>query len=221
MLRRTSRCRRGTRFLMIKSSLSPSGLSTIEFYDTHAKEYCESTVHLDLRGVYERFLGELGPGAHILDAGCGSGRDTKAFLDKDYCVTAIDASPEVARLARTFTGQPCGVLRFQDMEFREEFDGIWACASLLHVPRDEMPDVMSRFIQALKPAGILYLSLKEGDGERIAADGRFFSNYSTSSFRGLLVTFPVLREVAFWKTEEIRSPGQRQPWLNFLLKKVK
>src|SRR5579864_7110164 len=90
--------------------------STIEFYDRHAKAYCQSTVHLDLRSVYERFLGELDPGAHILDAGCGSGRDTKAFSGRDYCVTAIDASPEIARLARTFTGQPCEVLRFQEME---------------------------------------------------------------------------------------------------------
>ena len=199
----------------------PSCSSTIEFYDTHAKEYFESTVHLDLHGIYERFLGELGPGAHILDAGCGSGRDTKAFSERDYCVTAIDASPEIARLARTFTSQPCGVLRFQDMEFREEFDGIWACASLLHIRKDEMPEVMPRLIQALKPAGILYLSLKEGEGERIADDGRFFRNYSMGSFRDLLEMFPVLGEIAFWKTVEIRSPGQRQPWLNFLLRKVK
>lgn len=206
---------------MIKSTLSPSCLSTIEFYSTHAKDYCESTVHLDLHGVYQRFLGELAPGAHILDAGCGSGRDTKAFSDRDYCVTPIDASPEITRLARTFTRQPCRVLRFQDMEFLEEFDGIWACGSLLHVPKDEMPDVMPRFIEALKPAGILYLSLKEGEGEHIADDGRFFSNYSTSSFRELLATFPVLREIALWKTEEIRSTSHRQPWLNFLLKKVK
>jgi ubiquinone/menaquinone biosynthesis C-methylase UbiE len=77
----TSGCRWGATILMIKSILSPSCLRTIEFYDTHAKEYCESTVHLDLHGLYERFLGELGPGAHILDAGCGSGRDTKAFSD--------------------------------------------------------------------------------------------------------------------------------------------
>lgn len=199
----------------------PSSSSTIGFYDTHAKAYCQSTVHLDLHDIYERFLAELRPGAHILDAGCGSGRDTKAFSEREYCVTAIDASPELARLARTFTGQPCGVLRFQDMEFREEFDGIWACASLLHIPKDEMPEVMPRFIQALKPVGILYLSLKEGDGERIADDGRFFSNYRASSFRELLATFPVLREVAFWKTVEIRSPNERQPWLNFLLRKVK
>ena len=84
-----------------------------------------------------------------------------------------------------------------------------------------MPDVMSRFIEALKPTGILYLSLKEGEGEGIADDGRFFSNYSTSSFRELLAMLPVLREIAFWNTEEIRSTSHRQPWLNFLLKKMK
>ena len=178
-------------------------------------------MQLDLHGFYEYFLEELDPGAHILDAGCGSGRDTKAFLDRGYCVTAIDASPEIARWARAFTGQPCRVLRFQEMEFREEFDGIWACASLVHVSKGEMADVMPRFIRALKPGGILCLSIKEGDGERIADDGRFFSDYSASSFRELLAMFPGLSEAGFWRSEEVRSSMCCQPWLNFLLKKVK
>lgn len=199
--------------------MKSSCLSTMDFYDTHAQEYSESTIHLDLHKLYEPFLKELGPGAHILDAGCGSGRDTKVFLDRGYRVTAIDASPELARLATIFTGHRCEALFFQEMKFQEDFDGIWACASLLHVPKREMGDVMLRFIQALKPGGIFYVSLKEGEGERIAEDGRFFSYYNAESFRELLAQFPVLREIAFWKTKEIRSRRHREPWQNFLLKK--
>lgn len=196
-------------------------LSTMEFYDTHAREYSESTIHVDLRDLYDRFLTELSPGAHILDAGCGSGRDTKAFLSRGFRVTSIDASPQLAALASAFTGIACEILRFQQMEFKQEFDGIWACASILHVPAPEIDDVMCRFTRALKPAGILYVSLKEGEGERTAEDGRFFSYYTADSFRKLLTRFPALQEVAFWKTEERRSSTHCESWLSFLLRKVK
>lgn len=191
----------------------------MEFYDTHAREYSESTLNVDLRDLHNRFLTELSPGAHILDAGCGSGRDTKAFLSKGFRVTSIDASSKLAALASAFTGIRCEILRFQEMGFKEEFDGIWACASILHVPRTEIGDVMCRFIRALKPAGTLYVSLKEGDGERMAEDGRFFSYYTADSFRQLLTRFPALQEVAFWKTEERRSNTHCESWLSFLLRK--
>jgi SAM-dependent methyltransferase len=193
---------------------------TLAFYEKHAREYWESTVRRDLHQLYQPFLKQLLSGAHILDAGCGSGRDTKAFLERGYRVTAIDASPEMARLATAFTGQPCNILSFQQMEFREEFDGIWACASILHVPKCEMFDVMRRFIRALKVGGHLYISLKEGEGERLAEDGRFYNYYTEDSFREVLGNFPTLCEVSFWKTEETRPGKTVIPWLNYLLQKV-
>ena len=200
----------------VSSELS---LGTLNYYDAHALEYCESTRHLDLHEVYDRFLKELASGAHILDAGCGSGRDTKIFLNRSYRVTAIEASTELARLASAFTNHRSEILLFQNMEFHEEFDGIWACASLLHVPKIEMKDVLERFVKALKPGGVFYISLKEGEGERVAPDGRFFNDYSARSFRELFADFPQLHELVFWKTEETRSQNHRQPWLNFILKK--
>src|SRR5579864_8513390 len=101
---------------------SASPTSTLDYYDAHALEYFESTAGLDLHELYEPFLRELPPRAHILDAGCGSGRDTKAFLDRGYRVTSIDGSPALAHLATKFTGQFCTVLPFQEMQFQEEFD---------------------------------------------------------------------------------------------------
>lgn len=189
------------------------------FYEKHSQEYYKSTVDVDVRELYEPFLRELPSAGRILDAGCGSGRDTKAFLERGYRVLAIDASPQMAQLATALTGQRCAVLRFQEMEFYEEFDGIWACASLLHVPKSQMPDVMRRFTQALKPGGVFYLSLKEGEEEQVAEDGRFFNYYTVESFRRLLANFPALGELARWKTEETRSHRHRSLWLNFLLKK--
>ena len=194
---------------------------TLAFHEKHAQEYCDSTARLDLHELYKPFLKALPPGAHILDAGCGSGRDTKAFLERGYRVTAIDASPEMARLATDFIGQRCEIRSFQEMDFREEFDGIWACASLLHVPKCEMPDVTGNFIRALKVGGIFYISLKEGEGERIEADGRLFNYCTDGSFRKLLANFHALREIAYWKTKENRPCHHADSWLNFLLEKVR
>jgi SAM-dependent methyltransferase len=205
--------------MTVKPSSNPS-LATVGYYDTHAQEYCEWTSQLDLNEVYERFLKELAPGAHILDAGCGSGRDTKVFLARGYRVTAIEASTELARLATAFTHHPCEILFFQDMVFQDEFDGIWACASLLHIPKSDVEDVVARFVRALKSGGISYISLKEGDGERVAEDGRFFSDYTAESFRKVVAQFRQLYELEFWKTEDVGSHAHRQPWLNFLIRKI-
>lgn len=194
--------------------------TTLAFYAKNAREYSESTSSHDMHEIYKPFLRELAAGAHILDAGCGSGRDTKAFLERGYLVTAIDASPEMVKLATALSGQPCQVLPFQRMEFHEEYDGIWACASILHVPKHEMLDVMRRFITALKVDGTFYISLKEGKGERIAEDGRFFSFYTEDSFGEVLKNFPILSKIRFWKTKETRSRRHAAPWLNYLLRKV-
>jgi hypothetical protein len=105
------------------------------------------------------------------------------------------------------------------MQFREGFDGIWASASLLHIPKHDMYDVIPRFIRALKPGGIFYLSLKEGEEEGMADDGRFFCDYTRESLQEVFENFPSLHELAFWRTEEIQNGG-RQPWLNLLFRKT-
>ena len=201
-------------------AVKSSSVTQVDFYDRHADEYCRSTVALDMSNVYERFLNELAPGAHILDAGCGSGRDTNAFLERGYFVTAFNGSPQMAQFASLHTGQKCRVLRFQEMEFRQEFEGVWACASLLHVPKSEMEDVLRRLVRALKPDGIVYFSFIEGEGERVSSDGRLYNSYTAESLRGLLGGISAVQELACWKSDEIRSPAQRAPWLNFLFKKA-
>lgn len=178
---------------------------TTRYYSERAAQYAESTVGADPTSEYSQFISRLLPEGRVLDAGCGSGRDTKYFTSQGYNVTAIDASAALARIAERYSGHKCEVLRFQDMTFQEEFDGIWACASLLHVPKSEIHDVLRRFIRALKPGGIFYISLKEGEGERIADDGRFFSDYTQQTFRLLLAEFPALQEVCSWKTPDLRA----------------
>src|SRR5262245_44821759 len=115
------------------SPTRPSDL-TVVYYDAHAAEYARDTLGVQVAPLYEPFLTLVPPGGHVLDVGCGSGRDALAFLGRGFRVTAIDASGEMARLASVQTGQAVAVLRVQELSYEEEFDGIWACASLLHVP---------------------------------------------------------------------------------------
>lgn len=191
---------------------------TLAFYKVHALKFCTATAKIDLNDFYAPFLKELPKGASILDAGCGSGRDTKAFLNRGYRVTAIDLSPDLASIAAKFTGQPCEVLSFQEMNFRNEFDGIWAFASLLHVPRTEMLMVLRRVASAMKPRGVFCVSLKEGCGERFVEDGRFFSYFNAKEFSNFLTfedRFQIVRE---WKSDGRNSSGKTCRWINFLAK---
>jgi 2-polyprenyl-3-methyl-5-hydroxy-6-metoxy-1,4-benzoquinol methylase len=196
-----------------------SAVGTLSFYNSHASEYFASTVHLKMDELYQPFLDLIPAGGHILDAGAGSGRDTKSFLNKGYRVTAVEPASALADLADKFTGQQPIRLAFCDMQFNKEFDGIWSCASLLHIPKTDIVEVLDRFTRALKPKGVIYLSLKEGKGESTAEDGRFFAYYSIPSFQNILAKLPQLTELRSWRSLETRSRSHDMPWINFLLQK--
>ena len=193
---------------------------TVEYYNNKAQEFFESTVNVDMSEHYRVFLNFLPPGGKILDAGCGSGRDSLYFINQGFQVIAIDASPALASLSSKLIGQPVAVLRFQDMNFEKEFDGIWSCASLLHVPRSEMNDVLSRLTRALKPKGVLYASFKYGDGER-KDNGRFFNDYNEQSFQCLLHEHPDLQLFSSWISGDVRPERAGEKWLNVLVRRVR
>ncbi len=200
--------------------MNQSDAASVDYYELHADEYASLTIGIDMSSVYERFFKDLPPCAHIADAGCGSGRDTKVFLQRNYRVTAFDGSPEMARIASINTGQRCGVVRFQEIQFDHEFDAIWACASLLHVPKHEIVCVLRRMTKALKPAGIIYASFIEGEGERVGADGRLYNSYTESSFKTLLQEIGGISQVSCWKSDQNAVPVNRAPWLNFIVRTV-
>ena len=189
---------------------------TTRYYSENAPVFFADTVAVAMDPLYARFLPHLPPGGHILDAGCGSGRDTLAFLERGYQVTAFDASPSLASLAERHTGQPVRVLRLQDMEWSQTFDGIWACASLLHVPAAELPEVMGRLAGALRPGGVLYASFKYGHGER-ERQGRRFTDLDVAGLRALLAQVPGLTEPETWISQDLRPGRAAERWLNTLL----
>ncbi len=187
---------------------------TIKYYNEHAREFCESTANADMSSCRDRFAAYLPTGAHILDAGCGSGRDSKAFLEQGFCVTSIDASGEVCAEAEKLIHQQVLCMRFEDLQFEDEFDGIWACASLLHVSREDMGDILGCLKKALKKNGILYASFKYGDKERVE-NGRFFNDYNEASLRTLMDNSEFkIRELFI--TEDVREERSGEKWINVI-----
>lgn len=155
------------------------------YYRQNAQRFFTDTVSLDMSALYQPFIACLPPGARILDAGCGSGRDAKAFSEMGFTVEAFDASAELVALARQFSGKPVERMRFQDVAAVEKYDGIWCCASLLHVSEAELPEVMTKLAIALKPGGVWYLSFKYGRGER-EKDGRRFTDLDAAGLQKLV-----------------------------------
>jgi len=188
---------------------------TVRFYDEHAGEHAERTVAVDMSAIYTPFLELLPAGGMILDAGCGSGRDSKFFAEKGYKVTAIDASAAYAKEASKRTGVSVRVMRFQDLDYGAQFDGIWACASLLHVPRGQLVEVLNRFARALKPHGVFYVSVKEGTDERFDKENRYFNDMNEATFREQVEGTRSLRVRRTWLTGN-RGAGT-QTWLNAIL----
>lgn len=190
---------------------------TLNYYQNNAQTFFDGTVNVDMSALYETFTCHLPLGAKVLDAGCGSGRDAKAFHEMGYQVEAFDASSEMVALAIQHSGLSVQQMTFADVDAKEKYDGIWCCASLLHVPAQELPTVMQNLTTALKPDGIWYVSFKYGDGER-EKDGRKFTDMNEASFQALLETTPEVEIESLWTTQDKR-PERDEIWLNALLRK--
>lgn len=190
---------------------------TLKYYQDNAQTFFDGTVNVDMSSLYEAFTQHLAPGARVLDAGCGSGRDAKAFQEMGYQVEAFDASPAMVELAQEHTGLPVKVMTFADVDWKEKFDGIWCCASLLHVPAVELPGVMRRLADALKPGGVWYVSFKYGDGER-EVDGRRFTDMDEVKLQTFMSAISRIAIVSLVSTYDKR-PQRNEIWLNGIIKK--
>lgn len=202
---------------------------TISYYDKNAEEFCRATKDADMSFCRDKFLRLLEQKnhikrkesnkskIHILDAGCGSGRDAKAFLETGYQVTALDASRKICEEAEKLIKQEVLCMRFDELQFRQKFDGIWACASLLHVSYTEISGVLKRFWDALKEDGIFYASLKYGKEMRIDED-RLFYDYEETALNNLMVNNCFLVEDIF-VTQDVRKSKENEQWINVLARK--
>ena len=192
-------------------------MKTIDYYNKHAEEFTASTFEVDMESLYQPFLAELPEGARILDVGCGSGRDTLAFKKKGYQVDSIDYSKELVKKASRLTAIPIKLKSFYEVDDYEAYDGIWACASLLHCERSRLAEVIGKLISALKPGGMLYMSFKYGTTER-ENDGRIFTDLDEAQANALLEPFDNVQQIQQWITVDKR-PERQEKWLNLIWKK--
>ena len=192
--------------------------NTLGYYDNHADEFYKSTVNVQFSTMQECFFGKLKKGSYILDFGCGSGRDTKYFLEKGCSVDAIDGSKELCKLASEYTGIEVKNMFFQELVEVDKYDGIWACSSILHLPIDELTKVMRKMVVALKENGIIYTSFKYGTfaGER---NGRFFTDMTEETFAEFLSRIDGLEVEEQWTTSDVRPGRGEEKWLNLILRK--
>lgn len=191
---------------------------TINYYQNHAQRFFADTINVDMASLYAPFITYLPPGARVLDAGCGSGRDARAFAEMGYQVEAFDASSEMVRLATQHSGLAVKQMTFSDVDATDRYDGIWCCASLLHVEAHALPQAMRTLAQALKPGGIWYVSFKYGEQER-EKEGRHFSDFTESTLTALVNGLAGVQVASMWTTQDKR-PDRDETWLNALLRKV-
>ena len=192
--------------------------NTINYYNQNAENFIANTQNADMHPTQERFLRLLDANTSILDFGCGSGRDTKYFLKKGMVVDAIDGSVNLCKLASEYTGIKVRNILFQELDEQEKYDGIWACASILHLSKEELSVVLDKMIAALKKNGIIYTSFKYGDfeGER---NGRYFTDFTVESFKEFIENVADVEIVEYWITGDVRQGRGEERWLNIILQK--
>ncbi len=194
--------------------------NTLEYYNKNAKIYCEQTLVGNLQENYDKFLKQLEPNAYILDFGCGSGRDSKYFIDNGYKVKAIDGSEEMCRLARQYISQEVDCMKFEELNDIDTYDGIWACSSILHVEKDELFNVLIKMIDALKTNGIIYTSFKIGTGYEIK-ENKYY-NYLTKDemIQILDKTRKKVKLIDYFETlSSTKRNAKNTIWGNFIIKK--
>lgn len=189
---------------------------TLAYYERRAEEFVRDTSDADVSELLGEFAALLPVGADVLDWGCGSGRDARALAELGFRVTATDASPAMCRAARELSGVEVRCERFDELCEQAAFDGIWACASLLHVRSAELPAVLLRAWEALRAGGILYASFKLGSFEGMR-NGRWFADMDEERLGGLLK--PGFDIVRMWETCDVRPGRREERWLNCLARR--
>lgn len=195
----------------------PFDPASIAYYDENSNAFIENTAGVDMGKLYEPFLEHIPAGGRILDLGCGSGRDTKFFSDQSYDVVAIDASAKMVEATQHIADAVVQKLRFDEMNFAGEFDGIWACASLLHVPETELKYILAKCFHALRASGTMFASFKYGTTQRSKGE-RLFTDLNVEKLIAIMDTLEYELSVNHWITQDFRPNRPGESWLNAIIK---
>ena len=189
---------------------------TLAYYQNNYKTFAENTGTLEFSSIQDQFLALLPEGSAVLDFGCGSGRDSRYFMDHGCTVTATDGCREMCRYASEQFGIPVKELLFNELSDENQYDGIWACASILHLELPVLHEVFEKMIRALKSRGVIYTSFKYGDFHGVR-NGRYFTDFTETSITDFLKIHKELKTEKLWITEDIRPDHKQEKWLNLLL----
>ena len=195
--------------------------NTLDFYNKCSNEYFNTTVDLDISELRDKFIRKINNNGKILDLGCGSGRDSKAFINLGFKVTAVDGSEKLAKLASEFIGENVIVSTFENLSIDESFNGVWACASLLHINSVELEELLMKIEKYLYNNGILYMSFKYGNTDFIDEKGRYFNCYTEESIEELINKIPGLEIDNIFRTVDVIPGREELVWLNIYVRKNK
>ena len=191
---------------------------TIDYYSRNSEEYAGDTFSADMSDIYGRFLPYIQENGRILDLGCGSGRDAACFSSMGFSVEAVDGTPELCMIAEKNTGLNVRCMRFDELDYVDEFDGVWACASLLHIEREDLPDVFRKIRRALREGGVFYCSFKYGTSS-YERNGRFFTDLDEESFISL-ASETGFSSLDLFRSGDVRKDRSGEQWLNAISRKV-
>ena len=195
--------------------------STIEYYEKNANTFFNESFEGDFSELYSRFLKHVPENGYILDFGCGSGRDSKAFIEKGYKVKAVDGSQELCNLASQFIKHKVECMRFDELDDIEEYDAIWACASIIHVDKNELPSILNKMVNALKKDGVMFISFKIGTGYEIK-EGRYFNYIKKEDMEKMLSEIvPAVEIIDYFESGQLtKRVNIGVTWCDFVIKKI-
>ena len=192
---------------------------SVDYYNSNSESFIKDTRNIDMKKNYEVFLANIPDQGLILDAGCGSGRDSLIFQKLGYRVDAFDGSSSMVSEAKKLTGLNIELSTFEDFEFNRFYNGIWACASLLHVRRANLVSILTRLSEGLISGGVLYSSFKYGNNERLNGE-RYFNDINEHVLKAYVDTVPNISVMQTWVTGNRRTNDNDEKWLNSLLLKT-
>lgn len=194
-------------------------MNTLDYYNKNSEEYFNSTLNVDMTNTYKEFLKLVPEGGKILDLGCGSGRDSMNFMKLGYEVTAVDGSKELAKKASALLGKEVIASTFEELELKEKFHGIWACASLLHIKREDLKIVLNNLYNNLEDNGVFYMSFKYGEKEYVDDKNRYFNCFTDESIISFINENTKYNILGLYITEDKLGRVNEVKWLNLICNK--
>lgn len=194
-------------------------MKSISYYNTYPEKFIQGTIDANMSKHHNRFVKYIKKDGSILDLGCGSGRDSLFFHNNGYQVTSMDGALKMVEHCKTILSNPVIHNSFEDYIPDRQFDGIWACASLLHVDRNHLSNIIKKYIAMLKKNGIFFMSFKDRAAD-FEKDGRYFTCFDKKGLIEFIRQYENIQILEVTETIDVRTLTTDQRWVSIIVKKV-